>query len=153
MKQLFSTFPWQILVYCLIGWISIILLHALFIAIAPKVDGEVDVIFRPEKKRIIEDGNNLFAFSWWNLCLIAIAHFIKLWKFIPWVSLVISAIFSLPGTLSFVIYFFTSLAIVLFDRTCYFRAKIVILISIFSNLICTALLLYTTYSIYMIYIA
>ena len=152
MKQLLVSFPWRIPFFCLLGWIAIIVIHALFIVISPKENGEVDIIFHPEKKSIVEDGNNLFAYSWWNLILISITHFIRIWDFIPWVTFVISAIFALIAIISFVPYLISRIVMVIVDKTCFFRAKILILLSVLSNLICTVLMIYPAYSIYMIYI-
>ena len=152
MKQLLVSFPWRIPILCLLGWLTIIIIHAVFVAVAPKENGQVDVVFAPEKKRIIEDGNNLFVYSLWNLILLAIAHFIRIWEFIPWVTLIISAFFALIALISFVPYFISSVIMIFFDKTCFFRAKILILLSILTNLICTVLMVYPAYSMYMIYI-
>lgn len=152
MKELLASFPWSIPIICLCGWVAIIIVHGLFISVAPKEEGQVDPVLYPEKKRIIEAGNNLFQISWWNLILISIAHFITIFDFIPWVVFIISSIFSVISVFSCVVYIFASFATIFAELTHSPRASFAIFLSIVSELIETAALVYTSYSIYVIYI-
>ena len=110
MNNTLAAFPWTVVLYHLFGWLAIILLHIIFVGLAPRIDGEIVEAALPWKKRMVDDGNNLFQFCVWNALLLAAAHFINGWHFVSWIAFIIAAIFAVAAIIGAVPYTISCLA-------------------------------------------
>lgn len=144
MNSLIPSFPWMVVLYHFLGWLVIILLHIIFVGVAPKIDGEICEEALPWKKRMVDDGNNLFQFGIWNTLLLAAAHFLK-WHFVSWIVFGISAIFAITSIIGAVPYTLTCLATVFIYFHKDLKAWFLIILSILAEWMTSAPLFYTAY--------